>query len=489
MRVACVLVTHLRAKVEMRRHPDLADYPVIIVDHDAARARPLVADRFPAASGVTAGMTLEQALSRHANVVMLDADEPHYRRAFAQVLTSLQGVSDRVEGADLGTAYVRVDGLEELFGGEAGVVSALLNAVPAYLSARVGVAGSKFPAFVAARTSRTLGAARVPGDVEAFLAPHSIDLLPVSPGMKGLMHRFGLHTMGDAAPMSVDTFVDQFGLEGKRAWALCNGVDDSPLVPMKFEESIVEHASLPFHSSSLEVLFVAVDTLLRRGYARPEMRDRYVGAASLLCGVSNSKPWEKIVGFREPAGTWERASFAIRSRVGVDLPHAPVEDVTLTLSGLTGESGLQAGLFDDSMEDRLGRLLEVERRLQAHISGPHKSPGGHVLHRIVDVAPFHPAPEMRALQVPVDPSGSDAIRPLHSPTPVDVREGVEREPVSVRLRRRWHQVARIADKWTFDLWWLPEPVARAYYLVDSGDGRQVTLFRDRRDGRWYRQGA
>ena len=489
MRVACVLVTHLRAKVDMRRHPDLADYPVVIVDRDAGVAMPLVADRFPAASGVAAGMTVEQAVSRHANVVILDADEPHYRRVFAQMLISLQGISDRVERADLGTAYVRMDGLEGLFGGEAGVVSSLLNAAPAYLNARVGVADSKFPAFVAARTSRTLGAIRVPDDVEAFLAPHSVDLLPVSSRVKSMMHRFGLHTMGDAASMSVDVFVDQFGLEGKRVWALCNGVDDSPFVPMAFEESIVEHVSLPFHSSSLEVLFIAVDTLLRKGYARPEMRSRCVGAASLRCDVSNSSPWEKIVGFREPAGTWERASFAIRSRVEVDPPQAPVEDVTLTMSGLTGEPGYQAGLFNDSGEDRLRRIVEVDRRLRTRMSGPLKSPGGHALHRIVDVAPFHPAPEMRTLQVPIDPSGRDAIKPLHSPTPVDVREGVEREPVSVRLRRRWHQVARIADKWTFDLWWLPEPVARAYYRVDPGDGRQVTLFRDRRDGRWYRQKA
>ena len=32
MRVACVLVTHLRAKAEMLRHPHLKDSPVLIVD-------------------------------------------------------------------------------------------------------------------------------------------------------------------------------------------------------------------------------------------------------------------------------------------------------------------------------------------------------------------------------------------------------------------------------------------------------------------------
>ena len=130
MRVACVLLTHLRAKVEIRRHPHLKDSPVIIVDRDPSSASPLVVDRFPAVSGVAVGMTLEQAMSRHANAVVLDADEPHYRQVFRQVLGSLQGVSDRVEGADLGAAYVRIDGLEGLYRGEAGVVSALLNGSP-----------------------------------------------------------------------------------------------------------------------------------------------------------------------------------------------------------------------------------------------------------------------------------------------------------------------------------------------------------------------
>ena len=104
MRVACVLVTHLRAKVEMVRQPHLKTKPVLIVHRDASRARPLVVDRFPGASEVAAGITLEQAVSRYTNAIVLDADEPHYRRVFDRVLRALQGVSDRVEAAELGTA-------------------------------------------------------------------------------------------------------------------------------------------------------------------------------------------------------------------------------------------------------------------------------------------------------------------------------------------------------------------------------------------------
>ena len=101
-----------------------------------------------------------------------------------------------MEGSELGTAYIRVDGLERMYGGEARLVNALLNAVPQGLAPRVGVAETKFPAFVAATVSEPSRATRVPSDVAAFLAPHPVDLLPVSADLKVALHRFGLHTLG-----------------------------------------------------------------------------------------------------------------------------------------------------------------------------------------------------------------------------------------------------------------------------------------------------
>ena len=136
MKIACVFVTRLRAKVEMRRRPGLKDRPAVIVGR--CRGRPEVVDCFPAATGVAVGMTLEQALSRQPGGVLLEADEAAYDREFRRMLASLQGVSDRVEGAELGVAYVGLDGLESMYGGEARLVTALLNAVPHDLTPRGG---------------------------------------------------------------------------------------------------------------------------------------------------------------------------------------------------------------------------------------------------------------------------------------------------------------------------------------------------------------
>ena len=40
MRVACVLVAHMRAKVELARQPHLKDRPALIIDRSPSKDRP-----------------------------------------------------------------------------------------------------------------------------------------------------------------------------------------------------------------------------------------------------------------------------------------------------------------------------------------------------------------------------------------------------------------------------------------------------------------
>ena len=519
MKVACVFITHLRAKAEMQRHPDLKDQPVLIADR--TKSRPVVVDYFPAATAVSTGMPLERALSYQAEAIVLEADEPHYRRVFRQVLSALQGISDRVEDAGLGVANVALDGLESMYGGEERLVLALLNAVPQNLAPRAGIGEGKFPALVAARSSDPLRAAKVPEDAAAFLSPRPIALLPVPENTTSALHRFGLHTLGQVAAMDVDRLVDQFGQEGKWIWNLANGRDDRALMPLEYEETLTEETSLPFSSTSLEMLVVASETLLRRAYARPVMRGRYAGRAALECPVFGAAPWERMVNFQEGVGRWERAAFIVRSRLEAEPPEVPVDGMALTLSGFTGESGSQLGLLPDVREDRQTQLMEAERRLQTRPQGRHAAryrsvpavktigrqpdegdEGGEpvkrpALYRVVEVAPWHPAPEMRAVQTPLDPLGG-GLRPLLSPEPVMVREDRNGLPQAIRQgigpkkdrskKDGWQQVARIEESWTFDLWWLPKPLTRTYYRVERESGGQVTLFRDQHEDCWYQQG-
>ena len=109
MKVACVLITHLPVKSELIRHPELAGRPVIITETAGSKQR--VLDSSPEARGVVAGMSLQEALSRCKEAVLVEADAPHYQEAFDGLLCSLEQRSPLVEKADLGCAYVGLDGL------------------------------------------------------------------------------------------------------------------------------------------------------------------------------------------------------------------------------------------------------------------------------------------------------------------------------------------------------------------------------------------
>ena len=474
-----MFIAHLRAKVEMRRRLHLREKPAVIVNR--SRGRLTVIDHLPATSGVSVGMTIEEAMSKHANIVVLEADESSYREAFQQILAFLQGIGDHVEGSDLGTAYVRLDGLEKMHGGEGRIIDLLLNCLPRYLEAQVGVGSGKFPAFTAARTSRPLTATALSTDAASFLATHPIDLLPISPDTKEAMHRLGLHKMGDIASMKETDIVDQFGLCGSKAWRLCRGMDNSPLVTLRHEESIVKRVSLPFSATSLESLMAAVDILLRRAYSLPQMHGRQASAVTLFCGSPERPSWEKVIRFKRGAGRWEDASRVIRMQLEADHPTVLVEEVMLTLADLDGESGAQGQLLPDVKKDREERLVEMERQLRGRMDGKP------ALYRLAPIAPWHPAPEMRVIGIPIDHSDRNRVKGFSTPICVAVREGKEHRPAAVRLGKRWYHVAGIEDLWSFDLWWMSRPLTRTYYLLRREDGRKITLFRDDGNGLWYQQ--
>ena len=486
MRIACALITHLRAKAELRRYAHLrrlspskaGNRPIAVVD--GAGGKPLVVDS-SAGTSVRAGMTLEQATSCHNDLIILDVDEPYYRRVFEDVVGALLRVSDRVEATEPGVAYARIDGLEALHGGERETTEALLAAVPAYLRARIGVGDTKFTAFVAARTAPALGVAACPDDAASFLAYKPIDLLTVSDELKRSLHGFGVHGMGQLAALSPDILTDRFGAEGRLAWELCNGIDDRPVLPVSPAVSVVERASLPFASASLELLLASADILLRRAFGSPELRRNLVGSVALTATSPDAATWTRSVRFKEPVASWERASAQVRAVVEAHPPEAPIEDLTVTLGDIAGESGRQLGLLDDARDRRRDRIVETERKLRSLMKG------APALHKVVEVAPWHPIPELRALRVPLDGDDGGALMPLHRPAPVDVRESEAHRPLAVRLPSGWRGIDGIDDLWRFDLWWLPEPVARTYFRVTDAEGQRLTLFRDERAGRWYRQ--
>ena len=392
MSVACVLISHLLVKIELLRQPALKGKTVLIVEQSGTRKT--VIDRSPSVNEIEVGMPLEKALTLRPDAALIEADMPLYRERWNSVLDSLEQRSPVVEDVGLGLAYVDLRGLEKLYGGEAGIIKAILDSVSQIYRPQVGVAGGKFPAYVAALQAESLGAIRAPENAAAFLAEMPIIHLPTSWKIKERLLDFGLDLMGSIARLPFNTMQGEFGKEGARLWQLANGLDDTPLMSRQHEETFVREVAFATPTVSLSAILVVLESLLARAFTG-SLRGRFARVALLEGRADNGSTWSKRIGFREPVGSCDRAMFVLRSRLdNLALP-GPLETLSLTLSGINGESGRQESLFPEVRH--LARLDDSIRELRFRLG---QQPP---IYRVREVEPWSRIPERRRALVAYDP--------------------------------------------------------------------------------------
>ena len=275
------------------------------------------------------------------------------------------------------------------------LITTLTQAIPHGLGPRIGMGDGKFMAYIAAAASYAGRATRVPRDVAGFLKDFSVDLLPISWNHKERLHDFGLHTIGSLAALSLGSAQAQLGTECKLAWELANGVDRSPLVPYSREESVSEFLTFPSPATSIQSIVLAIEILLGRALVRPILKGKYIRKAHMQGGVLNRPPWAKPFVFKDAISNKVRMLSAIRASLEtVEVPGA-LEDLRLTLSGITGDLGIQYSLFPDMR--RQEQLRETIKQLEVRLGT--RPP----IYQVRDMEPWSRIPERRQVLVEYDP--------------------------------------------------------------------------------------
>jgi hypothetical protein len=89
-----------------------------------------------------------------------------------------------------------------------------------------------------------------------------------------------------------------------------------------------------------------------------------------------------------------------------------------------------------------------------------------------------------AASVGIEPTASRGPRRLAKPKPVRVQAGEGGRPLKVGHR----EVDAVRESWLVeDRWWTDAPLRRRYWEVVTADGRDLVVFRDLVEGRWYSQ--
>ncbi len=505
-RVACLRVPLFPLAARLRAEPELAPEAVAVVDGSGPAARVVAATRAARRAGVRPGATLAQARALVPRLVARGRDTECERAAREALLEVADALSPRVEDGGGGLVFLDADGVEHRFRGrepERDFALALeRGAARQALPARVGVAGSKLAAEVAAREARGADPRLVPeGNEAAFLAPLPLARLAPDLALAETLARWGLASVGDFARLPPAEVASRLGEAGRRLHAVARGLDPRPLLPREPPPDFHEGTELEWPLATLEpFLFLAraaLDRLCRR------LETAGLGCVRLEAALR-----------LEPAGHDQRA---------IDLP-APTRDARTLLQVLrlsleerppgAAVSGFvfaarpdrpraaQLALFGppalspDRLATTLARLFAL---LGAERVGSPRALDGHRPERFA-LVPFAPPPPPTLAPEPPPPRGLLAVRVLRPPLELAVELGGDGRPRAVagrdgeaggepRRPRLAGEVRVAAGPWPIEEeWWSEAPVEREYWDVELAGGALVRLFRDVARGRWYADG-
>jgi DNA polymerase-4 len=392
MRMLCILLPHFPLRCEMLEKPEIGDRPAVVTRSEGSQK--LVLDYSPGLEGLQAGMTLQQALARCGEARLLHADLPRYRSVFEEILDALEERSPLVEGAEPGCIYVGLDGLHLLYPDDDALAAAMREAVPDIFSPRLGMAGNKFLAYLAARRCPSGGRRVLPdAEVPAFLRDLPCEVLPVPARTRERLHDFGIDTLGQLAAMPPGPLQAQFGEEGLMVWELARGEDDTPLYPRGSRETIEESLTLASVTVSLEAILVAVEELLVRAMSRNGSRGRGIRGLTLWTRTLGAGHWERGIQFKEPAMDIRAAVTRVK-RVLESYPQpGPVEQVGLRITGLGYPRGRQRSLF--SKIRAKDHLMDDIKQLEFRLGDPQ-------VFTVKEVEPWSRIPERRYALRPAD---------------------------------------------------------------------------------------
>ena len=344
------------------------------------------------AYGVSAGMTLGEALARCPELELIPADPLAVAEAWEGVMSALEGIGAAVESAREGLAYFEADGLRGIHGSDAQTIAAARNAISR--PARIGAGPTRFCALAAALATNTRRAKIV--DLQGaprYLGTRPVSLLGFRKETAMLVEplgRLGVHTLGELLGLGCHRLADRFGEPGTIAHNLAGG-EDGPLVPRSVEDSLEESLDVGEAGSGVmlqRVLGVLVDRLL----ARSERRGRTLRAVVLSARLVEGGTWREQVVFRQALSDRRRVGLALSLRLPL-LP-APAESLCLAVLRFGPAAGEQYTLLECSKQarhERLGEAVNQVRTVAGHDAAL----------RAVCIDPSSRVPERRVMLTPL----------------------------------------------------------------------------------------
>jgi protein ImuB len=501
-RLACVDVPALPLQLLLRRHPEWARFPAVVVDEDKPQGQVLWASEPARRQRVLPGMRYAAALSLARGLRAGAVAEDEIAAGVAQVVETLRGFTPDVEPAagQPGVFWLRADGLTLLYPSleEWGQkIHAALRQLG--FTARVVVGWSRFGSYAAARGGAGAQVVTFP-DAAAerrAAARVTLDRLDLPPAVRDELGKLGVRTAGALARLPASGLRRRYGAEAHRLHQMASGDLEVPLHPAPAIEPIVRSEDLEHAETDASRLLFGVRralpallaALARRGEALAELRVK----------LTLERAAVRTEGFRlSPAApTLDEKQIVdlVRLRLETASLRAGVTAIDLEAVG-TPATVEQLRLFAEKPRRDLRAAAVGMARVRARF-GDAAVVRARLLDGHLPEARFG-WEEVRELPPAAAASSSSAAAVAGTTDPPLVRRiyarpqalfpPPEHDPDGWRLGEVEGAVVRSNGPFAISGGWWAKEVHREYHFAETERGHVLWVFYDRRRRRWFLQG-
>jgi len=423
-RIACLHIPLFPLAARLRAEPELAGEAVAVCEGNGSAARVVGASRPARKSGVRSGMSLAQARGILPSLIARGRDVSCEHSAHEALLETASGLSPRVEDAAPDTVFSDVGDMGRLFEGPSGErdmgQAAIVAAEALDLPVRVGIAGNKLAARIAARMPDSPKVVSA-GEEMQFLAPLPLNHLPLDRRLLDTLRRWGIRTLGDFARLPADRTASRLGPAGASAHRAARGVDASPLAPYHPPPTFLEGMELEWPVVTVEPLLYALRQSLERTRKRLEREDLACTLLELELGLEPEGAEHRRI--RLPSPT--RDVDALLALTRLELESKPPRAAVVSFISITHPDRPRRGqltLFGapEIHPDKLaGTLAHLAARIGPERVGSPRTVDGHLPERY-ETADFDPPPAPKLRQPPRQGRGLLVVRVLRPPVALEV---------------------------------------------------------------------
>jgi DNA polymerase-4 len=231
------------ASLEVARHPEYADKPVIIGigNRSVVSAANYEARKY----GINSAMASSRARKLCPNGVFLPVDIHYYREMSRRIFTEVfSRVTDRIEQVSVDECYMDVSGALLRWKSPRAIGAWIRDQVARryHITCSVGIAANKLVAKMASTNAKPDGMLMIPVARHAeFVQMMPLRGIPgIGPSLEKRLNAWGVDSVADLAKMSMESLEQAAGsaISARGLYMAARGLDDRPVAPRAQEKSV-----------------------------------------------------------------------------------------------------------------------------------------------------------------------------------------------------------------------------------------------------------